>query len=145
MIRSRIVSSLDRLIAGVVSLGGLLALPVVLLLFLQWPLRDLVRAYSREANDLGQWLFALYVAKFASYDASYGSLGAVVVLLLWLYIAVFIVLLGAELNAEIESRMEAENKVADAPQSALNPPPKDTPKDLGSSPRPARSSNRRSS
>jgi len=62
MIRSRIVSSLDRLIAGVVSLGGLLALPVVLLLFLQWPLRDLVRAYSREANDLGQWLFALYVA-----------------------------------------------------------------------------------
>jgi TRAP-type mannitol/chloroaromatic compound transport system permease small subunit len=32
------------------------------LLFLQWPLRDLVRSYSREANDLGQWLFALYVA-----------------------------------------------------------------------------------
>src|SRR5436190_1179638 len=32
------------------------------MLFLQWPLRDLVRAYSREANDLGQWLFALYVA-----------------------------------------------------------------------------------
>ncbi|HVA15850.1 MAG TPA: YihY/virulence factor BrkB family protein [Stellaceae bacterium] len=52
-------------------------------------------------------LFALYVAKLASYDASYGSLGAVVVLLLWLYIAVFIVLLGAELNAEIECRMES--------------------------------------
>jgi len=37
-------------------------LPVVLLLFLQWPLRDLVRAWSRDANDLAQWLFALYVA-----------------------------------------------------------------------------------
>ena len=39
-----------------------LALPVVVLLFLQWPLRTLVGLYSREANDLGQWLFALYVA-----------------------------------------------------------------------------------
>jgi TRAP-type mannitol/chloroaromatic compound transport system permease small subunit len=39
-----------------------LVLPVSLLLFLQWPLRELVQGYSREANDLGQWLFALYVA-----------------------------------------------------------------------------------
>jgi membrane protein len=53
-------------------------------------------------------LFALYVSKVASYDASYGPLGAVVVLLLWLYIAAFVVLLGAELNAELESRMAAE-------------------------------------
>ncbi|HEY3917557.1 MAG TPA: YihY/virulence factor BrkB family protein [Stellaceae bacterium] len=53
-------------------------------------------------------LFALYVAKVASYDTSYGSLGGVVVLLLWLYIAVFVVLLGAELNAELESRMATE-------------------------------------
>ena len=53
---------LDRLIAA--ALRGLqwLILPVVLLLFLQWPLRDLVRSHSREANDLGQWIFALYVA-----------------------------------------------------------------------------------
>jgi len=53
-------------------------------------------------------LFALYVSKIASYDVSYGSLGGVVVLLLWLYIAAFVVLLGAELNAELESRMAAE-------------------------------------
>ena len=33
-----------------------------MLLFLQWPLRDLVRSYSREANDLGQIIFALFVA-----------------------------------------------------------------------------------
>jgi TRAP-type mannitol/chloroaromatic compound transport system permease small subunit len=39
-----------------------LVLPVSLLLFLQWPLRDLIQGYSRESNDLGQWLFALYVA-----------------------------------------------------------------------------------
>lgn len=53
-------------------------------------------------------LFALYVSKVASYDVSYGSLGGVVVLLLWLYIAAFVVLLGAELNAELENRMAAE-------------------------------------
>ncbi len=53
-------------------------------------------------------LFALYVSKVASYDVSYGPLGAVVVLLLWLYIAAFVVLLGAELNAELETRMQAE-------------------------------------
>ena len=39
-----------------------LALPIVTLLFLQWPLRTVLGLYSREANDLGQWLFALYVA-----------------------------------------------------------------------------------
>jgi TRAP-type mannitol/chloroaromatic compound transport system permease small subunit len=53
---------LDRAIAGVTAMGRWLVLPVVALLFLQWPLRDLVRGYSREANDVGQWLFALFVA-----------------------------------------------------------------------------------
>jgi TRAP-type mannitol/chloroaromatic compound transport system permease small subunit len=36
-------------------------LPLALLLFLQWPLRELLHVYSREANDLAQILFALYV------------------------------------------------------------------------------------
>jgi TRAP-type mannitol/chloroaromatic compound transport system permease small subunit len=62
MLLRRLTCALDSAIARILSYGSLLALPVVLLLFLQWPLRDLVRAYSREANDLGQWLFALYVA-----------------------------------------------------------------------------------
>jgi TRAP-type C4-dicarboxylate transport system permease small subunit len=41
---------------------SLLVLPLALLLFAQWPLRDLVQAYSRQANDLAQILFALYMA-----------------------------------------------------------------------------------
>jgi TRAP-type mannitol/chloroaromatic compound transport system permease small subunit len=57
-----LIRGLDRAVAFILSIGRWLLLPVVLLLFLQWPLRDIARAYSREANDLGQWLFALYVA-----------------------------------------------------------------------------------
>jgi len=53
---------LDRFVDAVLAAAKWLALPVVTLLFLQWPLRDIVHAYSRETNDLGQWLFALYVA-----------------------------------------------------------------------------------
>ena len=54
--------TLDRLVGRIVSAGAWLALPLMLLLFLQWPLRDFVHGYSREANDLGQLIFALYVA-----------------------------------------------------------------------------------
>jgi hypothetical protein len=42
--------------------ASLLVVPLALLLFAQWPLRELVQAYSRLANDLAQVLFALYVA-----------------------------------------------------------------------------------
>jgi TRAP-type mannitol/chloroaromatic compound transport system permease small subunit len=54
--------SLDAFVSGALATIKWLALPVALLLFLQWPLRDHLQAYSRETNDLGQWLFALYVA-----------------------------------------------------------------------------------
>lgn len=63
-----LLRGLDRLAGWILSLGRWLAVPVILLLFLQWPLRDFARAYSREANDLGQWIFALYVA--ASFTAA---------------------------------------------------------------------------
>jgi TRAP-type mannitol/chloroaromatic compound transport system permease small subunit len=53
---------LDRLLGALVAAAKWLALPLITLLFLQWPLRDLFRGYSREANDLGQIVFALFVA-----------------------------------------------------------------------------------
>ncbi len=55
-------STLERCVTGIVRGAAVLVLPVSLLLFLQWPLRDLVHAGSREANDLAQILFALYVS-----------------------------------------------------------------------------------
>jgi TRAP-type mannitol/chloroaromatic compound transport system permease small subunit len=53
---------IDRLIGGVISAAKWLVVPVALLLLAQWPLREVVQRYSREANDLGQLLFALFVA-----------------------------------------------------------------------------------
>jgi membrane protein len=46
--------------------------------------------------------FTAYVANFGSYDATYGSIGGVLVFLLWLWLTNIAVLLGAVLNAELE-------------------------------------------
>jgi TRAP-type mannitol/chloroaromatic compound transport system permease small subunit len=56
------LAALDRILARVVAATSILVIPVSLLLFLQWPLREWLQAYSREANDLAQALFALYVS-----------------------------------------------------------------------------------
>ena len=54
----RLAAALDRLCAA----ASWLVLPLAVLLFAQWPLRDALGAGSRQANDLAQMLFALYVA-----------------------------------------------------------------------------------
>lgn len=46
--------------------------------------------------------FGIYAANFANYNATYGALGAVVVLLMWLFVSSLAVLIGAEINAEAE-------------------------------------------
>jgi TRAP-type mannitol/chloroaromatic compound transport system permease small subunit len=71
---------LDKALGRLVDAGRWLVLPVALLLFLQWPLRDFVQAHSREANDLGQWVFALYVSlamTFASRERAHLAVDAV--------------------------------------------------------------------
>lgn len=47
-------------------------------------------------------LFALYVSGFSSYNKTYGALASVVVFLVWLWLTNVVILLGAELNAELE-------------------------------------------
>jgi TRAP-type C4-dicarboxylate transport system permease small subunit len=73
------LDTLDRALGATVAAGRWLVLPVTLILFLQWPLRDLVAAGSREANDLGQWVFALYVSlavTFASRERAHLAVDA---------------------------------------------------------------------
>jgi membrane protein len=94
---------------------------------LQWPLAfflvcsalGLVYYYAPDAEQEWVWItpgavvgtvlwlvvslaFKLYVARFADYNATYGAVGGVIVLLLWFYISGLAILVGAELNAEIE-------------------------------------------
>lgn len=53
-------------------------------------------------------LFSLYVANFASYGETYGALGAVIVLMMWLYISAYVVLLCGEINSELEHQTTAD-------------------------------------
>jgi TRAP-type C4-dicarboxylate transport system permease small subunit len=53
---------LDRCLASILGIASVLVLPVSLLLFLQWPLREIAQRGAREANDLAQILFALFVS-----------------------------------------------------------------------------------
>ena len=93
----------------------------------QWPLvvvlitvgLGLLNYYGPDAEQDWQWItpgallatllwliaslaFRLYVTNFADYNATYGALGGVIVLMLWFYISGVAVLVGSEMNAEIE-------------------------------------------
>jgi len=52
--------------------------------------------------------FGVYVSQFGNYNATYGSLGGVVVFLTWLYLSGYILLMGGELNSELERQQAAE-------------------------------------
>ncbi len=52
--------------------------------------------------------FAFYVSNFGSYNESFGTLGGVVVLLMWFWLSAYIILMGAELNAELEAQTRAD-------------------------------------
>lgn len=60
---------------------------------------------------LASLLFSWYVNNFGSYDDMYGSFASVIILLLWLFLTSFIVLLGAEINSEMEHQTSRDTTV----------------------------------
>lgn len=56
-------------------------------------------------------LFSYYAANFTDYNKTYGSLGAVVALMMWLWIASMVIMLGAEINSEVEREIRKESGV----------------------------------
>jgi membrane protein len=57
---------------------------------------------------VGSLLFAIYVRNWASYGETYGAIGGVIVLLMWFYLTAYIIILGAEINAEIERQTKKD-------------------------------------
>lgn len=69
-------------------------------------------------TGIGLWLavsygFKIYLTYFNSYSATYGSIGAVIILLLWFYFTGIAVLVGAEVNCEVEERSQAPPEQAE--------------------------------
>jgi membrane protein len=88
----------------------LLVLFIIALLYRYGPCRQVAKwrwvtvgsVFATVVWLLASVAFSYYVSHFTQYDRFYGSLGAVIILLLWLYITFYIILLGAEINAELE-------------------------------------------
>jgi uncharacterized BrkB/YihY/UPF0761 family membrane protein len=62
-------------------------------------------------------LFSGYIAHFGAYNATYGSLGAAVGMMMWMWISAIVILLGGELNAEIEHQTAHDSTVGDESRS----------------------------
>jgi membrane protein len=133
--------ALVAILPAVVQLVGLGGTTKWLLLLVQWPLLvvlvmtglALLYRYAPD-RDKAQWrwvspgaiaatvlwviasvAFTVYVANFASYDKTYGSLGGAVIILTWLYLSSFVVLLGAVINAQSE-RQTRKDTTRGAPE-----------------------------
>lgn len=55
--------------------------------------------------------FVFYLSNFANFGAAYGSLGAVIGVMMWMYVSIYVVIVGAELNARLERRTAAGRAV----------------------------------
>ena len=119
------IAKLPFLLAAVITIVSLLyyASPNVKLRGFRWVTPGSVVAVA--AWLLASAAFALYVANFGSYDKTYGTLGGVVVLLVWMWITNMALLFGHQLNAEreraaelAEGTREARHEIRREPRSA---------------------------
>ncbi len=129
--------SLVIAVPALIGLVGLSGTFQALLTYLRWPLLGVFLAFGLALayrflpdRDAPRWrwvswgsvtatllwlggsaLFSLYVSNFGSYGKTYGSMGAVAILLLWFYLTAYVILLGAELNAEMEHQTREDSTV----------------------------------
>lgn len=106
------VPSSDRATFRMMSLGTLFVCVIVALavLYRFGPSREDSRAhrvfpgamFAALIWGVASWGFSLYVSEIGGYDATYGPLGAFIGLMMWFWVSVFVILLGAELNAALE-------------------------------------------
>jgi membrane protein len=110
-----VVETLLRILRWAILFG--VALLVLAIIYRYGPSRAQARwrwvswgaAVATGVWTLGSIAFSIYVQNFGSYNETYGSLGAVVILLMWFWLSAFIVLLGAELNSEMEHQTERDS------------------------------------
>jgi membrane protein len=68
----------------------------------RWEWLSVGSAFAAIAWLVGSALLSWYLANFANYDATYGSLGAAIGMMIWMWMSAIVILVGAELNSEIE-------------------------------------------
>jgi membrane protein len=135
MLGGLVIIALVAVLPAAVQLLGLGDGAKWLLLLLEWPLLIVVMMFGLATlyryapdRDKPQWRwvsegavaatflwivasagFTVYVANFNSYDKTYGSLGAVIILLTWLYLSALIVLFGAVINNQSEKQTHKDS------------------------------------
>ena len=57
---------------------------------------------------LGSWCFSLYLSNINAYNKVYGTIGAVAILMVWLYYTSLIILVGGEINSRVYNRLQAK-------------------------------------
>ncbi len=77
----------------------------------RWQWLTVGSVFAAVAWLVGSSLLSLYLSQFANYNATYGSLAAGIGLMMWMWLSAIIVLLGAELNAEIEHQTARDTTV----------------------------------
>ena len=62
---------------------------------------------------IASYSFSVYINEFSTYNKTYGSVGGIIILLMWLYLTAYIILIGAEVNSAIELQTTADSTVGD--------------------------------
>jgi membrane protein len=63
---------------------------------------------------VASYAFTIYVTEFAQYNETYGSIGGVIVLIMWFYMSAFVILLGAEINSVMELQTHRDSTIGEA-------------------------------